>query len=181
MGRNEEGSRAVEFLQGDPEDRHPVLGPAFDLHHPHRGYGHPLDVACAAPVEDRWVGVGCDFPAGGVGVVSYFVPGMSFFGFLGGEGWMLIFRVFLDRAQPVVDGVLVLSAAFSLPVSLSACFSASPFRFTVCLLSTRTLRTTTRSLFSLFSYHIDIDCNHIHTYAYAYAYRIYAHTLFRTC
>lgn len=83
MGRDEEGSRTVEFLQGDPEDRHPVLGPALDLHHPHRGDGHTLDVACAAAVEDRRIGVGCDLPAGGVGVVSYFVPGMSFLFFWG--------------------------------------------------------------------------------------------------
>lgn len=86
--------------------------------------------------------------------------------------------VFLDRAQPVVDGVLVLSAAFSLPVSLSA-FSASPFRFTAYLLSTRTLRTTTRSLFSLFS--VLIPHRHrlqSHTYIHTHTHIAYMHTLF---
>lgn len=79
MGSDEERSRALEFLQGDPEDLEEVLGTALDLYRPRRRDDHPFDEPRTADVEDRRVFVGCCLPARDCGLLSYSLPGTFLF------------------------------------------------------------------------------------------------------
>lgn len=79
MGSDEERSRALEFLQRDPEDLEEVLGTALDLYRPRRRNDHPFDEPRTADVEDRRVFVGCCLPARDCGLLSYSLPGTFLF------------------------------------------------------------------------------------------------------
>ena len=63
MGGDEEGGRALELFQGDPEDCAAVLVPDGALGGDYCGRGYRVDDACADSVADHWGGLGGYLPA----------------------------------------------------------------------------------------------------------------------
>lgn len=95
VGRYGQGGRALEFLQGGAQNLQALLVPPARLRHHPRRHDHLRNVACTPRMARRWLSMGRHLPTRDRHWMPYPLP---------------------DRAQPVVDDLLVLSEQF--PLSL---------------------------------------------------------------